>query len=297
MTDGKLILTRGLPASGKSTWAVEQATKDNHMRVNRDEIRFQLFGKFHGVDEDLVTEVETAMVRAGLREGKTVIVDAMHLQQRYINRWQRLGYPVEIEEFTAPLEILLARNIQRASAVPESVIIKNFAKHAMPNGRLKPVTLSPEQYQTSTFPKYVPNNKLVPAILVDVDGTLAHNDGHRSYYDYSSVAKDTVHNNVAAVTNAIAFDVYVLIVTGRPASSKEDTMHWLEENNIVYDDIYSRADGDSRPDALVKYEILTNKIAGKYNVLGVIDDRPSVCEMWRNVGVTTFQVGDPDKRF
>ena len=81
----KIILMRGLPGSGKSTRARELQKKiKDSVIVSRDDIRFMMFGRYTGVDEDTVTEVETSSVRAGLREGKTVIVDAMHLLQRYV---------------------------------------------------------------------------------------------------------------------------------------------------------------------------------------------------------------------
>ena len=79
----KIILTRGLPASGKSTWAKEFArVNPNVVRVSRDDLRSQLFpgADYRDIDEDLITEAETALVRAALRQGKTVVVDAMHLQ-------------------------------------------------------------------------------------------------------------------------------------------------------------------------------------------------------------------------
>lgn len=296
-----LILTRGIQGSGKSTWAtITAGDPDNGIvRVNRDDIRYQLFGRYTSVDENLVTEVETAMVRAALRSGKDVIVDAMHLQQRYINRWQRLGYPVRIETFHAPLDVLLERNAKRDRQVPEDVIRSNFRKFTNKNGELNGVKLNPEQYVTFSFPSYheFRDHNAPEAYIFDVDGTLAFNDGHRSFYDYSKVLGDWAKYEVASVANDLGNSHHIIIVTGRKAEALEDTKQWLLNNNINYDEIYARADGDDRPDAIVKYEILRDKIAPNYDVLGVFDDRPSVCEMWRNVDIPTFQVGDPDVRF
>lgn len=296
----RIILTRGIQGSGKSEWAIAQAGNADHVRVSRDDIRAQMFNKYTGVDEDMVTEVETAMVRAALRSGKNVIVDAMHLQQRYINRWQRLGYPVEIREFHAPLEVLLMRNAQREKMVPEDVIRKNYEKFVNKDGSLRKVRLNPEQYMTADFPNYqeIRDNTKPTAYIFDIDGTLAHNDGHRSFYDYSKVIDDQPHHHVVSVAKALDYDGhYIIIVTGRKAESRADTETWLDMHDIPYDTLFARGDEDGRPDAIVKYEILRDEIAPIYNVLGVFDDRPSVCEMWRNVGVPTFQVGDPEVRF
>ena len=295
----RIILTRGIQGSGKSTWAIGQAGNADHIRVSQDDLRVQLFNKTHGVDEDLITEVETAMVRTALKMGKNVVIDAMHLQQRYINRWQRLGYPVEIVEFHAPLDDLLARNAQRERQVPEEVIRRNFEKFTNKDGSLRKVSLKPEQYVTARFQSYQEfRDRTKPeAFIFDVDGTLAYNDGHRSFYDYSAVYGDAVKYEVASVANDLSHTHHIIIVTGRKAEALAETKRWLRDNRITYDEIFAREDGDERPDAIVKYEILRDEIAPHYDVLGVFDDRPSVCEMWRNVEVPTFQVGDPDVRF
>lgn len=296
----KVILTRGLPASGKSTWAKYVARRNpDTVRVNRDDIRSQLYpgADYRDIDEDLITEVETATARAALRNGKVVIVDAMHLQQRYVNRWQRLGYPVEIVEFHEPLDILLVRNGQRPleDTVPEEVIRKNFKKFTNKDGSLRKVSLKPEEYVIDY--KYVPDPTKPTAVIVDIDGTLAHNDGHRSFYDYSKVLGDKPVRPVIDAANGLNTIHRIVVVSGRKAECREDTEYWLDMHGVQYDELHMRADGDDRADTIVKMEILRDKIAPDYEVIAAIDDRPSVCEMWRKVGIATFQVGDPDNRF
>lgn len=296
-----IILTRGIQGSGKTTWAKKYAeTHQQTVHVCRDDIRYNVFGKYHGVDEDAVTEIETAMVRAALRSNKDVVVDATHLQQRYINRWQRLGYPVEVVEFPVDLDTLLYNNANRDRQVPEAVIEKNFKLFTTgPTGYLKPVTLTPEQYVTAKFEPYdtFRDTWLPEAYIFDIDGTLAHNNGHRSFYDYSKVSDDSVHYHVSGVANSVGHDHYVIVVSGRKAEARKDTEDWLKNNWIHYDHLYMREDGDDRPDAIVKYEILRYQIAPLYDVIGAFDDRPSVLRMWQKVGIPTFAVGDPWTEF
>lgn len=295
----RIILTRGLPASGKSTWAKEFA-RVNHrvVRVSRDDLRAQMYPgtDYRYIDEDLITEAETALVRAALRNGKDVVVDAMHLQQKYINRWQRLGYPVEIVEFTEPLQTLLERNVARGAKVPSNVIRNNFKKYTTDAmGNLHKVRLKPEEYVLNY--KYVPDSTKPTAVIVDIDGTLAHNDGHRSFYDYSKVLGDKPVWPVIDAANGLNTIHHTVVVSGRKAECREDTEDWLIMHGIQYDEFYMREDGDDRADTVVKMEILRDKIAPEFEVIAAIDDRPSVCEMWRKVGIPTFQVGDPDNRF
>ena len=301
----KIILMRGLPASGKSTKAKEILNQDpsHSMIVSRDDIRITMFGKHHGVDEDAVSEVEMASVKAGLREGKTVIIDAMHLRQSYVNRWQKLGYPIEIVECYAPLNVLLARNHVREKQVPAEFLKKNYEKFAinkMDNlhvGVLKPVQLKPDEFMSSGFEPYVRKFPGLPCWIFDIDGTLAHNDGHRSFYDYTQVGGDKVHEHVKRVAQALSHDDDIVIVSGRKDESWDDTYRWLYENQIPFDKLFMRDSGDNRSDAIVKYEILKKKIKPHYDVQGVFDDRPSVIRMWENVGLPVFKLGNQEKEF
>ena len=294
----KIILTRGLPASGKSTWAKEFVRfNPNTVRVSRDDLRAQMYpgADYRDIDEDLITEAETALVRAALRQDKTVVVDAMHLQQRYINRWQKLGYPVEIVEFHTDEATLLVRNTNRESRVPNHVIVNNYKKFVNKDGSLRKVSLKPEEFIIDY--KYVPDNTKPTAVIVDIDGTLAHNDGHRSFYDYTQVMGDKPVWHVIDAANGLNTVHHIIVVSGRKAECREDTEAWLLAHGIQYDEFYMRADGDDRADTIVKMEILRDKIAPHYEVIAAIDDRPAVCEAWRKMGIPTFQVGDPDNRF
>lgn len=300
MTDKKIILTRGLMASGKSTWAKMMAKDPSYSRVSRDDIRLMTQDTMYGgpIDEDLVTKIETESVLAILDSGRTPIVDAMHLYQRQINRWQRLGYPIEITTFEGiTLEILRERNWARDQIVPDHALVEKFNKFAVnPAGYLKPVTLNPEWYVTSNFEKYEPDDTLPRAMIFDIDGTLAHMTG-RSPYDYSRVGEDRVDEVVRDTLLALQEDHIVIVVSGRKAECRTETLNWLNDNYVFPDEFFMRADGDDRPDSVVKYEILMREIAPNFEVRGVFDDRPSVCEMWRRVGLTTFQLGDPRNRF
>jgi hypothetical protein len=51
-----------------------------------------------------------------------------------------------------------------------------------------------------------------------------------------------------------------------------------------------RRDGDHRPDTLTKRELLDKIIADGGVVAGVFEDRPSVCRVWREMGLTVFQM-------
>jgi tRNA uridine 5-carbamoylmethylation protein Kti12 len=65
MKKQKIILTRGLPASGKSTWSKEQVAKSNGKvkRVNKDDLRDMIdAGIWSKINEQLILDARDAML-------------------------------------------------------------------------------------------------------------------------------------------------------------------------------------------------------------------------------------------
>ena len=127
-----LILTIGLPGSGKSYWADTQVAADpeNTIKVERDEVRLRLTGdrRNHSMEME-VTDVCYVTVRDALRDGKTAIVSDTNLKRKYRKHWRDLAfrYGAEYTErsfLDVPLELCLERNAARPDPVPEDVIRK-----------------------------------------------------------------------------------------------------------------------------------------------------------------------------
>ena len=159
----------------------------------------------------------------------------------------------------------------------------------------KPTLLIKEDFEVIKY-----DDQLEECIIVDVDGTLAHIDpaNPRSPYDASRAMDDLLDDAVAnVVTMAYGHGYKIVVLTGRSAGHLGVTKEWLATNGIDYDEIYSRAEGDNRADYVIKRELFDGHIKGRYNVKYVIDDRPQVCRMWRELGLKTLQVGDPHKEF
>lgn len=131
----QLILTVGLPGSGKSTWAREWVAEDpsRRARVNRDDLRTMLRGKLVWGDRDLeeqVTIVQHISIRALLLRGISVVVDDTNLNQVTLDTLTSIGQvygaQVVIQRMDTPVEECIRRDALRPpdQRVGEQVIRK-----------------------------------------------------------------------------------------------------------------------------------------------------------------------------
>ncbi len=292
-----LVITRGLPASGKTTyaraWVAQSPT--NRVRVNRDDLRLMLFGKAAPLPpaaELTATTAQHAQVAALLAE-RSVIVDDTHLRLRHARAWAdlaaSLGCAFEVVDITTPVEECVRRDAARERVVGQDAIRSLAARFPFP---LPPVTPT-DRDETPSGP-YLPDPALPPAWLIDVDGTLAKM-GDRSPYDLTRVHGDTVHAHILDLVTALERDGYhIVIMSGRENSARQATEMWLNDNNIPHAALFMRATGDHRPDPVVKAELFDAFVRPVWAVQGVLDDRTRVVRMWRSLGIPCLQVAEGD---
>jgi hypothetical protein len=132
------------------------------------------------------------------------------------------------------------------------------------------------------------------AWIVDIDGTLALK-GDRSPYDWARVGEDKPNAPVIAVVQALICRGYeIRYLSGRMEQCRDATIDWLREHVAsasLPTDLLMRPDNDFRPDEVLKRELYEAHIKGRYEVMGVIDDRAKVVRMWRDeVGLICLQV-------
>jgi hypothetical protein len=126
------------------------------------------------------------------------------------------------------------------------------------------------------------------AIIVDIDGTLAHMSG-RSPYDYSKVSEDALDTIIAGITRRYK---HVIVMSGRPEACRVATEKWLCKHDVRFDGLFMRPDGDKRSDVVVKRELYRQFVEPNYSIDFVLDDRNRVVEMWRDNGLKCLQVAD-----
>jgi predicted kinase len=122
----KLLITIGLPASGKSTYLARLGVN----AISSDEIRRLLIDDPH--DQTIHKRVFTVvryLVRQRIAVGRPeTYVDATHLtpweRRPYVKMGERYGFELEALYFDVPLEVCLERNRRRQPMVPEEAIRK-----------------------------------------------------------------------------------------------------------------------------------------------------------------------------
>ncbi|MCF8059028.1 MAG: hypothetical protein K9K67_07015 [Bacteriovoracaceae bacterium] len=146
--------------------------------------------------------------------------------------------------------------------------------------------------------------ELPKAIIVDIDGTLADVE-HRVHHvtknpkDWHAFHKNLV-NDTPQVWCRDLIEIYfsqginILLLTGRGEEYLEETKKWLLKHLVPYKSLFMRGINDRREDSVVKKEIFQEHISPFYEVSFVIEDRQSVVEMWRGLGLTCLQCAKGD---
>ena len=296
-----LLITRGLPGCGKTTYARAWVAEDreHRARVNRDDIRAMLDdGQFvKGVTEPRVLAARDAAILSLLSKGVDTICDDTNLPQRTARDLAKLakraGAELTVIDLTdVPLETCLNRNADRTdkNPVPETAIRDMHTRYLA--GRSFPLPLPEEPASDADgVARYEPKPGTPKAVLVDIDGTTALMAA-RSPFDETRVHEDRPNAPVIAVIRAMAAAGNAIVfLSGRTDGCRDATCDWLSEHvGILFEGLYMRPAGDMRKDATVKRELFDRHVRDRYDVVCVLDDRDQVVAAWRELGLTCLQV-------
>lgn len=126
----KLIICRGIPASGKSTWAKQWVLEnpDHRVRINQDDIRLML-GKYWVPNrEPLVQHIQKEALIEVLLRGYDIVIDNTNLNEKILDNYRVLvtaygNHSIEYKDFfDTPLSVCIERDKNRDLQVTEKVI-------------------------------------------------------------------------------------------------------------------------------------------------------------------------------
>jgi predicted kinase len=279
----RLVIMKGLPASGKSTKAKEiMEQSGNAVRVNRDLLRKMFhFDKWSPRNEGRTIDAEKALVKYYLTQTNLkVIIDDTNLSPKQMSIWvnmaQTLNIEHEVVEMNTPVWECLQRDIGRPESVGHCVILNMAMRYKI----------------------WRPQEKIV---IVDMDGTLA-DITHRLHFVknvekkdwkgfFDGISEDKPRPMVMMRVNELREQGYkIIVVSARPETYRQQTLDWLYLHNVPFLTLIMRGVGDHRPDDEVKQDIL-NTYFDKENIHLVIDDRPRVIRMWQANGLQVEDVG------
>jgi predicted kinase len=288
-----LYMTKGLPASGKTTAAKALvASQPGTKRVNKDDLRAMIDGgKWSEANERFVIDVRDYVVDRSLAAGLHVVVDDTNLAPKHESHLKAIA-----KEHKAKFEILDFTNVSSQECIKRDLIRPNSVGSKvimdMYNRYLKPPAVVPPAYDPS----------LPEVILCDIDGTIAQMQG-RGPFEWGKVGEDsprkivfeTLRSLMAGITRSNGRDL--VFISGRDEVCRDQTNEWLTKHAPVLSwgkRILMRPAGDQRRDSIVKRELYERFIKGCYNVIAIFDDRPQVIrECWQELGFgdRIFNVG------
>ena len=144
-------------------------------------------------------------------------------------------------------------------------------------------------------------------ILCDIDGTLATigdrakilekdklTEKEYDEFNAQSESSSCIEDIANIIRNLKDAETKIYLITAREKKWKKITQHWLRLNEIPYDNLLMRNDGDKNSDADVKLKIVKEYVNPK-RVWFVLEDRDDVVQMYReDLGLTCLQVNKGD---
>ena len=129
----KLIICRGIPASGKTFWAKQWVLEDpeHRVRINQDDIRLMLGKYWVPSREELVQHIQKEALIEALERGYDIIIDNTNLNKKVLDFYRALvidhgNHAIEYKDFfDTPLSVCIERDKNRDVQVSEK-IIRNF---------------------------------------------------------------------------------------------------------------------------------------------------------------------------
>lgn len=286
-----LLMLKGLPASGKTTYARKllsgeekfegaNGEKMKWKNITKDDLRAMIHAGKHSSDlEKDIILARDILIRTYLSAGYSVISSDTNLAPKHEVRLKQIaeqqGAKFFSKFFDVGVDECIKRDIRREHPVGAEVIENMHAQFIRP-------TLTVKQ-----------DPNLPHAFIFDLDGTLALLNG-RNPYDASTCENDLLNTPVAELLDTLCRveGNDIILMSGRNEDTRPQTEAWLKKYNVPYTALFMRPSDNWIHDGLMKRQLFMDNVYGKWYIKGVFDDRERVIRAWRDLGLQCYQVAD-----
>lgn len=139
-------------------------------------------------------------------------------------------------------------------------------------------------------------------VLVDIDGTVSQVGDRLKYLQqtpknwdafYTACFEDEPIQEIVDLIKVLQDTYRIVYCTGRKESVRDQTEKWLI-NHDINSTLLMRKNGDFRHDTIAKPELVADALIPYEDIAFVLEDRNSMVEFWRELGVRCLQVAPGD---
>lgn len=301
MTTKKIILTRGIPGSGKSTWAKAWVAEDpkNRIRLNWDDMRNMMGPYWVPSREPLNKHMlwDTVNTAAYCDKPYEIVIDNMNLNPdgwRTAEEWVatfnashhssdlQVQYELQFVDFFTPVEECIRRDAMRPNPIGEKTIrdIWRRYRHFIQTTAVENVVAKARP--TTGKPK---------CIVIDMDSTMCFNITKRPWYGDGAaegMLNDIPNTGVVEIVKTLQNKYPVIVATGRDTSQAGVTLEWLSKHGITPTKSFFRTQGDYRKGVEIKKGQI-EQILKDYDIVAIFEDCEPIVQMYRDMGLTVLQ--------
>ena len=301
MTIKKIILTRGIPGSGKSTWAKDWVAEDpeHRIRLNWDDMR-NMLGPYwvpsrERINKDMLwNAINTA---AYCTTPYDIVIDNMNLNPKgwkevedWINTYNESShavginaqYVLEFKDFFTPVEECIRRDAKRPNPIGEKTIRDIWRRYR-------------HFIQTTAVENMVAKSRPATGkprcVVIDMDSTMCFNLTKRPWYGEGAaegMLNDIPNTGVVDIVKALQNTYPIIVATGRDTSQAGVTIEWLSKQGITPTASFFRTQGDCRKGVEIKRGQI-ELILKDYDIVAIFEDCEPIVQMYRDMGLTVLQ--------
>lgn len=278
----RFILMVGPPGSGKTNYCQKYIEKG-----------------FVHINSNIVSNLlaQSPLAKALVNQ-QDIILDQQNYKKEhralYLNHAKKYGYVTEI--------VILHRDSEhcmQAISSGKSAVDMVFAEIDLRRFFSKYERV--EDNEANVVIRDWPDRPRLPAIIVDLDGTLCDATRRLHYIKgvnknwesfFSEMGDDNVNMPVFEIVERFSNTHQIVYCTGRDERYREVTDIWLNKYKAPGEWLYMRNHKDFRPDFVIKEIALEFELLTRFDILFCLEDRTQVVEMYRRHGLTVLQVAD-----